>query len=498
MSETENIENKFFPNYSHSHTHFATLGKLILADLKKKTKISSTLINYTKEDVIRFIENPDKNEKQLRDISKNIYQVSPHYRRAVNYFAKMSRLDYIIEPFGMNTDKVKIETIKNQFQKVCDFLDLMNIKHEFQKVLNTAFKEDAFFGYEHTTKDSYFIQKMNPDYCRISSIEDGVYNYAFDFSFFDKFPDQLDMYAGEFKSKYKKFKNNKDLQFQELDSKRTIVIKINEETETIIPPFAGVFELIYDLNDYKKLKKVNKQIGAYKLLAMKVPMLSKNEEVNGFMVDYDTMMEFHQRSAQSVPEEIGVITVPFDVEAIDFSKGIKDEDDIGDAEKHLFGGFGISQLLFNTDKSSSVGLNNSIKTDEQIVYSVLRQIERWINRRLRFEFKSLKFRINILNTTEFNWQEVFSKAVEGASLGLPTKMMATSSLGMSPSSMLNMAFLENEVLDLVNKLVPLASAHTQSGEGETSPTDKGGAPKKDDDKVTEEGIRSRDGEKNKK
>lgn len=489
----EMVENKFFPTYSHGHINFAKLGKLVLQDLKKKSsRGSSTMVNYSKEQVISFIENPDKNEKQLRDISRKLYQVSPHYKRAVNYFAKMPRLDYIIEPVGLNADKAKVETIKSQFQKVSAFLDLMNIKHEFQKILNIAFKEDVFFGYEHMTTESYFIQKLNPDYCRISSIEDGVYNFAFDFSFFDKFPDQLEMFSSEFKSKYKKFKKNKDLQFQEIDSKRTVVIKINEESEVIVPPFAGVFELIYDLNDYKKLKKVNKQIGAYKLLAMKVPMMTKNEEVNGFLVDYDTMMEFHERSAQSVPEEIGVITVPFDVEAIDFSKGIKDEDDIGDAEKHLFGGLGISQLLFNTDKSSSIGLSNSIKTDEQLVFAVLRQIERWINRRLRFEFKSLKFKVNILNTTIFNWQEIFDKAMEGASLGLPTKMMATSALGISPSSMLNMAFLENEVLELLDKLKPLASAHTQSGDGAT---DKGGAPSKGD-KVTDEGLRSRDGEKN--
>jgi hypothetical protein len=489
---SSNEVKKFFP-YTKDYSvplNYAKLGRLVLNDITKTKRSNSKIINYSKDDVLRYLESPDKFENQLRDISRKLYQLSPHYKRAINYFAKMPRLDYIIEPYGINTDKVKPETLKSQFLKVCDFLDLINIKHEFLKVLNIAFKEDVFYGYEHMTKESYFIQKLNPEYCRISSIEDGVYNFAFDFSFFDKFPEQLEMFSSEFVSKYRKYKKNKDLKLQELDSKRTICIKVNEETENVIPPFAGVFESIYDLSDYKKLRKATKQIGAYKLLTMKVPMKTKDEEVNGFLVDYDTMMEFHDRAAQSVPEEIGIITVPFDVEPVDFSKGVKDEDNVGDAERDVWTNFGISQLLFNTDKSSSIGLGYSIQTDEQLVFAVIRQIERWINRRLRFEFKSLKFRVNILNTTVFNWEKIYEVAKSGAEFGLPTKMMATSALGISPSSMLSLAFLENEVLELPDKLVPLASAHTATSE-------EGGAPSKGAD-ITEDGLRTRDEEKNKR
>lgn len=488
--------NAFFPSFSYNALDYAKTGGLVLQDLKKKARSSSTAINYTKDDVIRFIESPDKNEKALRDISKKLYVTNPLYRRAVNYFAKLPKLDYIIEPYGINTDKVKIETIKNQYLKVCDFLDLMNIKHEFAKILPIAFRDDAFFGYEHMTKESYFIQRLNPDFCRLSSIEDGVYNFAFDFSFFDKFPEQLDMYPNEFKSKYRKYKNNQELKFQELDATKTICIKINEDTETLIPPMAGVFESLYDLADYKKLRKVTKQMGAYKLLTMKVPMKTKEEEVNGFLVDYDTMMEFHNRSAQSVPEEIGVITTPFEVNAVDFSKNVKDENTVGDAESEVWNNFGISQLLFNTDKSSSIGLANSIKTDEMVTFAVLRQIERWINRRLRFEFKAIKFRVNFLNTTEFNWESVFTKAKEGGSLGLPTKILACASLGMSPSAVLNMSFLENDVLGLHDKFIPLSSSYTQSGDGSNASSEEGGRPKNEDSNISEEGLKTRDEEKN--
>ena len=54
----------------------------------------------------------------------------------------------------------------------------MNLQHEFIKITTTILREDIFYGYEYSTKDSYFIQKLNPDYCQISSIEDGCFNFC--------------------------------------------------------------------------------------------------------------------------------------------------------------------------------------------------------------------------------------------------------------------------------------------------------------------------------
>ena len=50
--------------------------------------------------------------------------------------------------------------------------------------------------------------------------------------------------------------------------------------------------------------------------------------------------------------------------------------------------------------------------------------------------------------------------------------------GIKQSNLLNLNTLENDYLDLVNKMVPLQSSHTTSGKEEVK-QDKGGAPKKD-------------------
>ena len=48
---------------------------------------------------------------------------------------------------------------------------------------------------------------------------------------------------------------------------------------------------------------------------------------------------------------------------------------------------------------------------------------------------------------------------------------------MKQSNLLNLITLENDYLDLANKMVPLQSSHTTSGKEEKG--SEGGAPKKD-------------------
>lgn len=81
----------------------------------------------------------------------------------------MLRFDYIIKPFDLNTDKFSQKPFKAQYSKILKLIEVMNLQHEFTKLLLIAFKEDVFYGYEHTTDDSYFIQKLDLDYCKISS-----------------------------------------------------------------------------------------------------------------------------------------------------------------------------------------------------------------------------------------------------------------------------------------------------------------------------------------
>lgn len=471
---------------------YAQLSSMILKDLNESS--SKLLRSYTKEDVSRFMGNPMRYAKELQLMSSRLYDASPHYKRIVNYFAHMAKLDYIVEPYGLDFSKeINAEKFRKGFDRASGLLDTMNIKHEFKKALTTAWKLDAFYGYEHVAKDSYFIQKLPNEYCQIDGIEDGVFTFSFNFKYFDTYPLQLEMFPKEFKSMYRKYKNGSQGQWQAVDPSKSVVIKINEEVTYDIPPFVGVFASIFDIEDYKALKKTKETLQNYKFLVQKIPLRDKSERNNDFLIDLNNVAMFHNKTSATLPEEIGLITSPMDVETVDFSKDKSEKNSVVEAERDFYSSTGTSQMLFNGDSTSQANLAKSITTDEMEVFTVLRQIERWVNKKMKSEVKgTYKFRSKILDITEFNKDEYIERLLKNAQYGMPIKMMLASALGVSPSAVSHMTYLENEVLGLTENFLPLSSSHTSSGES----NDEGGRPESDEDDLSDKGEEQRDRDDN--
>lgn len=468
---------------------FAQLSKLIMNDIEKISNSKSAItIKYTKDQIVKFLENPQRYEKELRQVSRYLYNVSANYRRLILYFAGMLRFDYIVEPYDLDINKVNIDSFNKQYQKTLNMLETMCLPHEMIKVLKIAFKEDVFYGYEYSTDNSYFVRKLDPNYCRISSIEDGVYNFEYDFASFDQDKSSLKNYADEFKIKYNLYlKDKTGKRWQELDSNNTICIKINEELEYPLPPFNTVFESVFDIDEQKKMRKVSTKMDNYMLLTQRIPIDEKSSDVNRFLIDMDTVVEFHNKATQSLPDEVGLVTSPMPIEAIKLERKNNDVDNVAKAERDYYNAAGVSQLLFNSEKISSTGLSKSVITDEQLVFMVLKQIERWVNRKLKQVNGKYKFRVKFLETTKFNINEMQERYLKAAQSGMPVKTALASTLDMSPSSFANMVFLENIVLGLHDKLIPLSTSHTQSGK------DGAGAPKKKELTPSGEITRETDG-----
>lgn len=471
---------------------YAQLSKLIIADLNSinQTNKTALLTKYSKEQIIGFLDNPQKSEVHLRRLSQYLYVASPNYKRLIQYFAGMLRFDYIVEPYDLNTEKVDMSSFKKQYLSTLKQLEIMNIPHEFTKILKHAFKDDVFYGYEHTTDDSYFIQRLEPDYCKISSIEDGVYNFAFDFSYFKK-DEEVQKYPQEFITKYNKYKVDRVLhRWQELESKNTICFKVNEELDYPIPPFGAVFESLFDIDENKRMRKVKNKIDNYMILTQKIPIDEKSNEPNKFQIDLDTAIAFHNKATQSLPEEVGLVTSPMAIEAIKLERKNKDNDNVAEAERDYYNAAGVSQVLFNADKVTSSGLTKSVITDEQIAFLCLQQFERWVNRKLKNSNKKFKFRVKFLKTTHFNVDTVRDGLLKSAQYGLPVKSALAATLDLTPSSFANMIFLENDILGLHEKLIPLASSHTTSGK------EGAGAPKKKEEALSESGDKTKSNDGN--
>lgn len=450
---------------------------------EKEYKRKNTIINYDIETIGKWLKNPVTYEQQLRQLSQYFYNVSSLYRQIIRYMALKPTYAYSVLPYSTpeKIDKVKF---RKQYMKVLQYIDKMNLPHEMIKAMIIAFREDVFYGYEHETKDSYFIQPLESKYCRISSIEDGVYNFAFDFSYFDSYPDNLLLFPEEFRAKYSTYKATKE-KWIELDSNKTVCFKVNSDFLYALPPFSTMFQSIVDLDEYKSIKKVRAKNDNFMALIQKIPMNEKNPDINKFLIDLELAMTFHQMASETLPEGVGVITSPMDIEAVKTEKGRSDSDHVNEAYREAFRDAGVSEFLFNSDKNTSIGLAKSILTDDEVVFSMLRQVERWLNRKLKKISGTYKFKVNMLNVTVFNQQDKQKEYLELAQYGIPVKLEIGAVAGLTPLDFINKTTLENDILGLQDTLIPLQSTHTQS-------KDDVGRPSKDEDELSDSGQINKD------
>lgn len=475
---------------------YAKLTELVIKDLSKNT--STTSKTYTKSNISTWLGNPKRYSKELQGMSAYLYDVSPHYRRLVNYYAKMATLDYYVELYGLDTSKnVNIKSLRNNYNKALDFVELMNVRHEFGKALVSAWKLGTFYGFELYTKDSYFIKELPYEFCQISGIADGVYTFSFDVSYFEKNADDLDLYPKEFIKMFNSYKNGGKPKWQEVDPSRSICIKINEETYYDIPPFAGLFGDIFDIEDYKALRMANAVIGNYKFIIQKIPIRSESDKNNDFMVDLKTAQMFHNKTASLLPDELGIFLTPFEIDTVEFSKDRSEVDNVANSENAFYTAAGTAKQLFNPEGNSSSSLAKSINVDEAEVFSVLRQLERIGTGKLKNEISgSFNFRLRILDNTIFNKKENAESLLKNAQYGLPVKIMLCACLGISPSAVVSMNYLEEMVLGLTDNFIPLSSSHTQSGSISEDSVNENGRPKKKDDDLSEKGEEQREREDN--
>lgn len=454
------------------YRRFAKLSKAYLHPPGSYKTYGDYYTRYQKANITDMLNAPEKNERGLRKASMYLYDMSSHYRRLINYFAKLPTYDFYISPLKVSArGKLNQKSFINCYRKAVDQVELMNLSHEMMKIAITCFREDAFFGYEYSTKDSYFIQKLNADFCKLLAIEDGTYTFEFDFSYFDTRLELLEFYGTEFQNKYELYKNNRsNMRWQEIDSDKSICIKFNEDETHIIPPFAGTFPDIFDIADYKALMKAKTEQQNYKLLTMKIPFKNGRMEIPERLA-----ISYYDQLAEELPERIGLALTPMDLDSVDFEKNaVSDVDTVAQSENSFFRASGTSNLIMGNEKlTSSSALMLSIEADAALVYGLLRQMERWINRKLKRLTGTYHFKLTFLNTTIYNRDKVQQQLIQAAQYSFPVKFAAAASFGLTPSDVEGLIRLENEVIGLHDLMIPVASSHTQSS------SDEGGRPASD-------------------
>lgn len=463
-------------------------GILIKEDLKKMGVYDTFYNNYSKEDVFSWLKNPAQYQDKLINISNYLYNVSNHYRRLIKYFSSIPLLSYIVVPYDVDMTRDKF---KKEYREAVSYVDGLNLKHEISKAFSVCMREDIFYGliFRNESNGHTFIKKLPYKHCMISYVQDGCYGISFDFSYFFTRPKRLKYYGEYFIDIYNQLKResrkNKNVSlWYKIPLEKAFALKWEESLDYALPPMVGVLPSLFDIEDYKKLKRVKEEIGNYKMLELLVPYKDGKPEI-----PFNVIESYYDMIAQNTPEDIGLALTPTKLEEHNFEKSGQTQTDlVEEATNNFFSNAGVSQFLFGSNKSGTSVINASTEVDSTYVYGLNRQVERYVNYLLRQKYGKQKYKIEFLDITIFNKDKILDSLTKLGTYGFGGVISKIAAINnMNLFDLENMSTLENDVFGFHNKFVPFKSSHTQ-----TVDENKVGFPTKDEGNLTEKGVQTRE------
>lgn len=459
------------------HAWASTLAKIIYRDLNDSTKAES-FTKYTKEQIATFIKDPVSNEQQLRDAVKMLYNISPHFWRLVQYMAQLCDLSYVI---SQNTfDGSGDDDSLDKFQRTAVFLAGSDIAAQSERILTTCFREDVCYCTAWVTREGMSFQILDPNYCKIASYEKNCWNVAYDFSYFDMYSDELELFPKEFQSKYAEYQRDTNNKWIELDSPNSFAIKANDDLTYVLPPFVGILRAIYDIEDYKDLSLTSAEKEIYSLLVMKLG-LNKNGE---WLMDFNKAKEFWMNLDAVLPTNFGSVLSPMDIDKITFEPtAAAQRDKVVESEQHLWDAAGVSSLIFSGSSTSSRALEISGMADESLTWGIVQRIGIAINRILKKQSFAKNYCLVFLPCGRYTRDRYQDSLKSVLQYGLPVVTPLLATMGFEPLYAVGLNHIENNVLKLNERLIPLQSSNTISSKEQGRPQS---------DTVSDEGERSRD------
>lgn len=458
-----------------------------------KTTRQISISSYSKENVIRYLQNIDSYEDELRGLSRYLFYRSQIYFRLIMYNATMFDLNarYVVPSYNPIEDNDKESILKDYYDTLV-ILDRMDLQNQFLPVLVNNFIEDVFFGCCWIDETGIFILKIPPEYCRISGkYFTGDYSFSVDMSKYKKYEDVLEYLGDPLQSMYKAYGGDSKNKWQPMPDEYALCTKSRVETwETIVPIYSGLFIDLIGLLNLGDVQAVADEQQIYKLITATIPTVSGADEPDMWSVNIDLACDYYNKLVESLPSYIGAAITPLPLDTISFSDDqTTDTTKVQKATKEVLNTSGGAQILNSSTISGAEAFRAATKADTELAISaLLGQIQGWTNRMLSYQISNpakIKF-FEVSAYTKDALKESMQKDLQYDS----SKMLCINALdGISELDTLSMTFLANDILDLPNVFKPLVSANTVSNSD-------GGRPESLDTSISDEGSRTKDQNKN--
>ena len=463
---------------------------------------NKTTSTYSRESLRTYLRNPatDSNNKNLRKLSNYLYTVSHVYRRMVNYKAhQINCKTWSAYPIVSMVEENDEESILKEYERVVNIVTNMHMETQIYKLMLSLWKNGVVYGYIYGDPEgegSFYIHVLDPDYCKIScaSYDYGVLGFLFDMTYFNSNAEQLEYYDKEFQTLYKQYQND-NVKWKQLPIERTICLKIDlDNLDYSIPPLSGLLEQIISLTDLQAAQDEIDSLQNYKMVWGKLDTISGTKSPDDFAVNLDLALAFMKKINAALPENVAYALSPLDLDTIEFKDNdASDSNVLSKAYSNVIESNG--SIIMNSNKiTNSTAFKLAMAVECRDAMAPTTQLNAWLKFYLKYNHNVETIAVEFSDISPYFMDDEIEKYTKLAGLGLPIKSELSSMVNANPQKSFGMDFLERQLLKLGIERWnnPLVSSAVQSG----NPSDTGGAPKKEDGDLSDEGEATRDGNKN--
>lgn len=441
----------------------------------------------------------------MRQISQFFYEGSSSYRRILDFYTGIFLYYYhfTISNVPSNVEKSYVES---RYNEALNYLDAICAGGTIRDIVTEIMVEGVYYGYVVVfpkTKTAV-LTKLDPNYCR--NRFKSAYNtdlVEFNTIYFDTLVDEdrefvLSRMPQEVRDHYRRFKKGLEEDPWALFPVGTACVFYMDSADGNHAPPS--FETIIDVLNYRdaiELEKAKDEEQLEKLL------------VQRFKLDEDSDLELYLEELAAIHK--ATVDMFKDNDYIDVLTTIAEEVKMIDSRSNTnastaqnnniikmmlpkYETSGLSSELFYS--TTATALTYSIQNATSFVGRINDRIANWLS---VFVWRNVSFGemrpiVEILPVTIYNKDKMVQSYISAAQNGY-SKMVPYIANGNKQSTLLSSMFIENDILDIGDKLIPLQNSYTQSGKSNDSNGDGStsrGRPPKETDEKTEETIRTED------
>ena len=486
MTEEKKPSTDFISSYSKAQTKMIATSDATYGTLgTSRARYLERIREYTPEKIERIITSGSLAEQQA--LSRNFFYKDGYYKQIIIHYATLLKYAGLLIPNPSLGKKLSTSHISKRYYNAIDYVEKMNLPVFLTDCATRALIDGCYYGViVQLDKQNFSVLDLPSGYCQTRYKDlNGDDLIEFDVSYFNSI---VDLTAKEQAlASYPKFIRDAYKKWQKQKSSNSWVI-IPSDIGICFPFFDGrplflsVIPASLEYDDAIQTERDRDAEEIRKILVQKIPHLQDGR----LLFEPDEAAEMHAGAVGMLKgnKNISVLTTYADVDAVvSKTTGESTSKTLEQIEKNIYAQAGVSGQIFSSTGSST--LDASIKNDIALMMYLANKFSRFITNSINriYGNTNITFKYQILPVSIHNMDKFVDQSFKLSGSGY-SYLLPVVALGLSQRDIVNLKELENDVLKLGEKLIPLSSSYTQSSDNSA------GRPKLDDSEKAEKTIKN--------